>query len=158
MTSNWSLCSPRFGADFTSSSTTGCLSMLAFLGAFSKWAAGTMVRWWDWNALIWGLYTGLEEEFVFWKDQGLGLVSQKDSLDGITVDSVSLSYPSEFEGQWKPQRPLSGKARDSLLEPYSSLGLALSQEGWVWLPIFKSICFFLNEGNKCNSIFQRVNR
>ena len=54
---------------------------------------------------------------------------QRYSLDGTTEGSFDMSCPSQPEREWKPQRLLSGKTRDSLLEPYSSLGLALGQDG-----------------------------
>jgi hypothetical protein len=69
--------------------------------------------------------------------------SQMLSLDGTIQWAVLTCSALLSQGAMEtPETLLSGKTRDSLLEPYSSLGLALGQEGRVWLPIFKSLHFF----------------
>lgn len=61
-----------------------------------------------------------------------GLVCFPRSIAWMGSEWAVLTCPARFSlgvGQWKPQRLLSGKTSVSLLEPYSSLGLALGQEG-----------------------------
>lgn len=89
---NWSLCCPRFGADSSPplyhrtpgpDSSPGSLPQTGVQGPWSGY----------WKALLWGLHTWMEEA-VFWEGEGLGLDSQKHSLDGTTVGSFDLSCPS----------------------------------------------------------------
>lgn len=86
-----------------------------------------------------------------------GLVWIPRSIAWVGPQWAVLNYLALLEGQWKPQRIFCQGKVETLLEPYSSLGLVLGQEAWVWLLVFKPIpIFFFNKGHKSNCYFSEI--